>query len=82
METAMGVSPTNEASAVPIGLSIFHTVFNLTNTLVLVWFTPQIAKLVTKMVPSKGDDEEYHLEFLARNIMPTPEISIMKRVRS
>jgi phosphate:Na+ symporter len=78
MEGTMGVSPIVEASAVPIGLSIFHTVFNLTNTLILVGFTPKIAKLVTKMVPSKGDDEEFHLEFLARNIMPTPEISIME----
>jgi phosphate:Na+ symporter len=78
MSATMDVSPIVEASAIPIGLSIFHTVFNITNTLILVGFTPKIAALVTKMVPSKGDDEEYHLEFLARNIMPTPEISILE----
>jgi len=78
MEMTMGISPVLEASAVPLGLAIFHTSFNLANTLVLVGFTPRIAELVTKMVPSKGDDEEFHLEFLARNIMPTPEISILE----
>lgn len=78
MENTMGVSPRMEASAIPIGLAIFHTLFNLTNTFVLVGLTPRIANLVTRMVPSKGDDEEYHLEFLGRNIMPTPEISIME----
>jgi phosphate:Na+ symporter len=78
MVSTLGVSPAIEASAIPIGLSIFHTVFNITNTLLLVGFTQKIADLVTKMVPSKGDDEEFHLEFLARNILPTPEISIME----
>ncbi|RLD25169.1 MAG: Na/Pi cotransporter family protein, partial [Bacteroidetes bacterium] len=78
MEKTMGVSPILEATAIPIGLSIFHTLFNIINTSVMVLFVPQIAKLVTKMVPSKGDDEEFHLEFIGVNIMPTPEISILE----
>jgi len=78
MQSTMGVSPLVEASVIPIGLSIFHTAFNLVNTLVLVGFTNKIATLVTKMVPSKGDDEEFHLEYISRNIMPTPEISILE----
>lgn len=78
MVNTMDESPLLEATAIPIGLSIFHTVFNIINTFVMVWFVPQIAKLVTKMVPSRGDDEEFHLEFIGNNIMPTPEISILE----
>jgi len=78
MEATMGSSPFMEATAIPIGLSIFHTSFNIINTGLMVWFVPQIANLVTKMVPSKGDDEEFHLEFIGMNIMPTPEISILE----
>jgi phosphate:Na+ symporter len=78
MVTTMGESPLTNASAIPIGLSIFHTSFNIINTFIMVWFVPQIALLVTKMVPSKGDDEEFHLEFIGMNIMPTPEISILE----
>ena len=78
MSLAMGVSPLVQASAIPIGLAIFHTTFNIANTVIMVGLTPKIADLVTRMVPSKGDDEEFHLEFMARNIFPTPEISIME----
>jgi phosphate:Na+ symporter len=78
MESSMGTSPFAEATAIPIGLSLFHTLFNIINTSVMVWFLPKIAKLVIKMVPSKGDDEEFHLEFIGTKIMPTPEISILE----
>ncbi len=78
MEATMGSSPFAQATAIPIGLSIFHTLFNIINTTMMVWFVPQIARLVTKMVPSKGDDDEFHLEFIGMNIMPTPEISILE----
>lgn len=78
MKSTIDSSPLTEATAIPIGLSIFHTLFNIINTAVMVLFVPQIAKLVTKMVPSKGDDEEFHLEFIGVNIMPTPELSILE----
>lgn len=33
-----------------LGLSMFHTLFNAINTLILIWFTPAIEKLVTRMI--------------------------------
>lgn len=39
------------AHHMPVHLAVFHSLFNVTNTLVLVWFVPQIAKLVRRMVP-------------------------------
>lgn len=59
-------------------LSLFHSLFNIINTGLLIWFVPFIAKAVVKMVPSKGDDEEYHLEFIGRGLTQTPELSLLE----
>ena len=72
-----GMNPYLEASAIPIALSVFHTSFNIINTLMLVWFTPLIAKAVEKIVQSRGDDE-FHLEFIGKGIIRTPDISILE----
>jgi phosphate:Na+ symporter len=59
-------------------LSLFHTTFNIVNSLLLIWFVNKIASLVTKIIPSKGDDEEYSLEHISTGIMSTPELSIIE----
>ncbi len=71
-----GISPINDPTAIPLGLSIFHTAFNITNTLILIWFVPFIAKVVTKAIKSKGDDEEFRLEFIGTGMLSTAELSI------
>ncbi|MDF1673232.1 MAG: Na/Pi cotransporter family protein [Vicingaceae bacterium] len=60
-------------------LSLFHTIFNITNSLLLIWFVNLIAKIVVKLVPSKGDaDELYQLEYISSGIMSTPEIALLE----
>jgi len=60
-------------------LSLFHTVFNIFNTLLLVWFVKLIASTVIKVIPSKGDaDEQFNLEYISTGIMSTPEIAILE----
>ena len=77
MAAYQGVDPFTEATAIPVALSIFHSSFNIINTLLLVWFTPLIAKTVNKLVHSRGDDE-FHLEFIGKGIIRTPDISILE----
>lgn len=76
MQNNYGMSPFNDPEAIPIGLSIFHTSFNIINTLVLIFFVSFIAKTVVRMLPSKGDDEEFSLEFIGTGMMGTGELSI------
>lgn len=71
-------SPFTNAAAIPVGLSLFHTSFNIINTLLLLPFTNKIAVLVTQMVPSKGQDDIFKLEYIGVNIMKTPELSILE----
>ena len=52
-----GASPFVEAAAIPIALSLFHTFFNIINTLLLIGFIKQIAKIVEWMVPAVIEEE-------------------------
>jgi phosphate:Na+ symporter len=67
------------AVGAPVGLAIFHTVFNFINVSIMIWFVPVLVNISMKMVKSKGDaDEEYSLEYINTGIMSTPEMSIME----
>ncbi len=60
-------------------LATFHTMFNVTNTLILIWFIPQIEKLVCKIIPHRENvDEESRLQYIQSGIMKTPEISVLQ----
>ena len=61
-------------------LAAFHTTFNLSNTFILVWFTPQIEKLVCKIIRPKknADEDDFRLRFIQSGIMKTPEISVLE----
>ena len=82
MSWNMQLSPLNvvgESVAIPIGLSIFHTTFNILNVLLLVWFVPLISRTVIRMQPSKGEtDEEFHLEHIGGGLMQTAELSVLE----
>ena len=82
MLSIRGISPSDTAhpEAIPIALSLFHTSFNILNTLLLVGFAPRIAAIVTRLVPGKGE-EEHHLEFIGTEIIRTPDISILEAKR-
>jgi len=83
MISNMGLSPLNfdmeNPVAIPLGLSIFHTTFNILNMLFLVGFVPLISRIVIKMQPSKGEmDEEFHLEHIGTGLMQTGELSVLE----
>ena len=65
----------------PVVLAAFHTCFNITNTGVLIWFIPQIEKLVCKLIKNKNkeEDEEFRLRYIGgTTIMKTPELSVLE----
>lgn len=70
----------SNAAKLSFVLATFHTMFNLTNTFVLIWFIPQIEKIVCAVIkPRKTDDEdEFRLRFISGGIMETPEISVLQ----
>ena len=64
-------------TAVLYGLSMLHTLFNLINTLILVWFTELIAKIVTKLVkePENKEEKAFRLKYIEAGPLATPELA-------
>ncbi len=73
------IDPTSDASTAALyGLSMFHTLFNTFNTVILIWFIPQLEKIVTAIIKSKPtpEDESVRLKYISAGHMPTAELSI------
>ena len=60
------------------GVSMLHTLFNLINTLVLVWFVPVIVKVVCKIIKDKKTDKEdtIKLKFIDAGPLSTAELAV------
>ena len=71
------------STAALYGLSMLHTLFNLINTLILVWFTGFIATLVTKMVKESENKEEkpYRLKYINAGPLATPELATEQAIK-
>lgn len=75
--TAVGAEGYNPES-IPMALSLFHTFFNVFNTLILAWFIPLIIKAVELMVKSKAEDteDEFRLTYISGGWMNTAELNM------
>ena len=71
-------SPYVSAAAIPVAISLFHTIFNISNTFLLMWFISPIAKLVERMVPPKAipQKEIDEPKFLTPEVLNYPETLI------
>ena len=67
-----------EGTAALYGLSMLHTLFNLTNTLILIWFTKSIAKAVSWIIKAPKDQEKevFRLKYISAGPLATPELSV------
>ena len=67
-----------EGTAALYGLSMLHTLFNLTNTLILVWFTGLIAKAVSWIIrtPENQEKEVFRLKYISAGPLATPELAV------
>jgi len=82
MKNSFGVDPNIDHEGATLALSAFHTVFNLINVLILIWFVPWLVRVAEKTVPSKGEDDEiFKLEHIHGGITETPELSILEASR-
>lgn len=68
--------PGADGTSVLYSISMVHTLFNVCNTLILVWFTPQIVKIVTWWVKSPKEEEVFRLQFIQGGVLSTAELSL------
>lgn len=67
-----------------VGLSMFHTLFNLINTMILIWFTPVLERIVVRILPEKKSAEKEaheHLEYISAGPVATPELGASLAMR-
>ena len=73
---------TDTANATAITTSLLysvctmHTLFNVVNTLILVWFIPTITRLCCLIFPDKGEEEVFRLKYISGGPLSTAELSI------
>ena len=79
------IGPDDAEYAVNLGkiaivLATFHSVFNITNTFLQIWFVQYIERFVCWVIkPKKQDEEEdFKLHFITSGIMKTPELSVLE----
>jgi phosphate:Na+ symporter len=64
-------------ASLPYSVATLHSLFNVINTLILIWFVPVIEKIVKWMVPSpKGEEEVFRLKYINRGLLSTSELSL------
>ena len=75
---AVSDSSSAEGAAALYGLSMLHTLFNVTNTLILVWLTGWISKAVCWIIrtPENQEKEVFRLKYISAGHLATPELNI------
>jgi phosphate:Na+ symporter len=65
---------------IPIHLSMFHTLFNVANTFVFIWFVPFLVKISETLWRERKSEKanRYHLDYFKTRIQDTPELNIMQ----
>lgn len=72
-------SPFISTAAMPLGLSLFHTSFNIINASLLIGFAQVIEKTVIRLIPQKDDDDEvFKLTHISTGLLSTSELSILQ----
>jgi phosphate:Na+ symporter len=67
-------------SEVAFATAVFHTSFNLINIAVLVWFVPQIAKIVERLVKDNEtkDDSTARIKYISQSLVDLGELNIVE----
>lgn len=72
----INIDPVNQ---IPIGISIFHTSFNLVNTVLLTLLFVPFKKVCLAFLPNgNGNDEVFRLKYIDNSILSTSELSILQ----
>ena len=68
-----------DVSKIAYSIAIFHAIFNLTTTALLVPFVPYFVKIVSKIVPekkSKNEDDQMRLRYIDERFLATSSIAV------
>lgn len=66
--------------SVSYGLSLFHTIFNITNVCIMIWFVKFYVFVCSALIKPKSttDEEEFQLKYIPSGMLSTSELSLMQ----
>lgn len=66
--------------SVSYGLSLFHTMFNIMNVCIMIWFVKLYVKICSTVIkqPRENEDEEFKLQYISAGMLSTSELSLMQ----
>lgn len=70
-----------QTAKLPVVLAMFHTCFNVLNTILLIGFIPQMERLVCRLLPESKENAKKSvvgLHFINNGVMQTPEIAVLQ----
>ena len=72
-----------DGSGITTHLAMFHTLFNVFNTLLFIWFVPLLAKGVEALVRPKASERPkvYTLKYISTTLQDTPELNVLNAKR-
>lgn len=71
----------DEQTSLVYGISMFHTMFNLINTCILIWFTSVIEKIVKFVIKDKPSKDKTKIVYLDSGLIDTPELALSEACR-
>ncbi|MBQ0144954.1 MAG: Na/Pi cotransporter family protein, partial [Bacteroidales bacterium] len=74
--TDFSSNPEALAATLPYCVATLHSLFNIINTAILIWFIPTLEKVVKMMVPSKDTEEKFKLRYIGGGLLNTAELSL------
>jgi phosphate:Na+ symporter len=77
VEWMVGGNATDGANSL-YALSMFHTMFNVTNTFIMIWLIKPLEKIVCKILPEKKEENEFALKFISTGMLSTGELSLIE----
>lgn len=78
------VGPEDATESAAFALSLFHSMFNICNVLILCWFSKYIIRFVEKVIrPRKhelqaSEEETFQLAYISTGLLSTAELSILQ----
>ena len=66
--------------SVSYSLSLFHSLYNIINVLVMIWFVNVYVKVCTFVIKSKSvpEEEEFQLKYISSRMFSTSELSLIQ----
>jgi phosphate:Na+ symporter len=75
-------NPFQSVDSIPLSLALFHTLFHVLNTLILIQFVKRITQMVTKRIPvGMNSENEFKLTHIKIGLLSTPDASLFQAKR-